>query len=60
MTKAEEYRARERDALAFAEAATLDRVREQRRRAAAIWTAMAEAEEARAHSRLAATAPTAR
>lgn len=55
MTKAEEYRAREREALAFAEAATLDRVREQRRRAAAIWTAMAEAEEARALSRLAAT-----
>ncbi|HEX4742961.1 MAG TPA: hypothetical protein VH353_16655 [Caulobacteraceae bacterium] len=55
MTKAEEYRAREREALAFAEAATLDRVREQRRRAAAIWTAMAEAEEARALSRMAAT-----
>jgi hypothetical protein len=55
MTKAEEYRAREREALAFAEAATLDRVREQRRRAAAIWTAMAEAEEARALSRLATT-----
>jgi hypothetical protein len=54
MTKAEEYRAREREALAFAEAATLDNVREQRRRAAAIWTAMAEAEEARALSRMAA------
>lgn len=55
MTKSEEYRAREREALAFAEAATLDRVREQRRRAAAIWTALAEAEEARALSRLTAT-----
>jgi hypothetical protein len=53
MTKAEEYRAREREALAFAEAATLDRVREQRRRAAAIWTNLAEAEEARANSRIA-------
>jgi hypothetical protein len=55
MTKAEEYRAREREALAFAESTTLDLVREQRRRAAAIWTAMAEAEEARALSRRAAT-----
>jgi hypothetical protein len=51
MTKAEEYRAREREALASAEAATLDRVREQRRRAAAIWTSLAEAEEVRALSR---------
>ncbi|HEY1928517.1 MAG TPA: hypothetical protein VGG92_13705 [Caulobacteraceae bacterium] len=60
MTKAEEYRAREREALAFAEAATLDLVREQRRRAAAIWTAMAEAEEARVLSRLAAANQAAR
>jgi hypothetical protein len=60
MTKAEEYRAREREALAFAEAATLDLVREQRRRAAAIWTAMADAEEARALSRSAAASQTAR
>jgi hypothetical protein len=50
--RAEEYRAREREALAFAEAASLENVREQRRRAAAIWTEMAEAEEARARSRL--------
>ncbi|MBV8684973.1 MAG: hypothetical protein JO111_19030 [Caulobacteraceae bacterium] len=55
MTKAEEYRARERDALASAEAATLDRVREQRQRAAAIWTGLAEAEEVRASNRLSAT-----
>lgn len=60
MTKTEEYRAREREALAFAEAATLDRVREQRRRAAAIWTSLAEAEEARALSRATAAEPPAR
>jgi hypothetical protein len=54
MNKADEYRARERDALALAEAATLDLVREQRRRAAAIWTSLAEAEELRALSRAAA------
>ncbi|HSZ51990.1 MAG TPA: hypothetical protein VK801_10505 [Caulobacteraceae bacterium] len=60
MTKVEEYRAREREALAFAEETTLDRVREQRRRAAAIWTAMADAEEARVLSRSAATTQAAR
>ncbi|MDB5447668.1 MAG: hypothetical protein JWQ97_2985 [Phenylobacterium sp.] len=53
--RAEEYRARASEALAFAEVATLDRVREQRRRAAATWAEMAEAEEerARTHHRLA-------
>ena len=53
--RAEEYRARAREALAFAEDATLDRVREQRRQSAATWAEMAEAEEARAqtHHRLA-------
>ncbi|CAN7197700.1 hypothetical protein LJR225_000627 [Phenylobacterium sp. LjRoot225] len=49
--RAEEYRARAREALAFAEDASLDRVREQRQRAAATWVEMAEAEEAREKSR---------
>ena len=48
--RAQEYRARAHEALAFAEAATLDHVREQRQRSAATWTEMAEAEEARAQS----------
>jgi hypothetical protein len=48
--RAEEYRARAREALASVEAATLEQVREQRRRAAAAWTEMAEAAEPRAHS----------
>jgi hypothetical protein len=46
--RAQEYRARAREALASAEAATLAQVREQRLHAAATWTGMAEAEEARA------------
>ena len=54
MTKGElraaEYRARADEALASVESATLEHVREQRRRSAAVWTAMAEAEEARAHA----------
>jgi hypothetical protein len=45
--KAEEYRARAREAFAAAESATLDRVREQRQAAAASWTDLADAEEAR-------------
>jgi hypothetical protein len=51
MTKGElraaEYRARAGEAMASVESATLDHVREQRRHAAAVWTSMAEAEEAR-------------
>jgi hypothetical protein len=54
MTKGElramEYRARAQEALASVESAGLERVREQRRLAAATWTEMAEAEEARARS----------
>jgi hypothetical protein len=49
--RAEEYRARAREAQAFADDASLDRVREQRQRAAATWVEMAEAEEAREKSR---------
>lgn len=45
--RAQEYRARAREALASVEAATLEHVRELRRRSAATWTEMAEAEEAR-------------
>jgi len=45
--RAQEYRARARDAWALVETATLEHVREQRRRSASTWTAMAEAEEAR-------------
>jgi hypothetical protein len=45
--KAEEYRARAAEAFAAAESATLERVREQRRAAAATWADLAEAEEAR-------------
>ena len=51
MTKGElraiEYRARAQEALASVESASLAHVREQRRRSAATWTEMAEAEEAR-------------
>ncbi len=54
MTKGEiraaEYRARADEAMASMESATLDHVREQRRHSAAVWTSMAEAEEARALS----------
>ena len=49
--KAEEYRARAREAFAAAEGATLERVREQRRAAATTWSELAEAEDARARSR---------
>ncbi|MFC3067962.1 hypothetical protein [Phenylobacterium soli] len=45
--KADEYRARAREAFAAAEAATLDRVREQRQAAAASWAELADAEDAR-------------
>ena len=48
--KVQEYRARARDAGDLADAATLEHVREQQRRSAAIWTAMAEAEESRARN----------
>ena len=48
--RAQEYRARARDAWDMVEAATLEHVREQRRLSATTWTAMAEAEEARAQS----------
>jgi hypothetical protein len=47
---AQEYRARARDALASAEAATLGKVREQRMLSAATWIEMAEAEEAQAQA----------
>jgi len=53
--RVEEYRARAREALAFAEEASLDRVREQRQRAATTWVEMAEAEEARERNRQTAT-----
>jgi hypothetical protein len=46
--KAQEYRSRAEDALVSAESASLDLVREQRHRAAAIWFSMAEAEDRRA------------
>jgi hypothetical protein len=62
MTKGElraaEYRARADEALASAESATLQHVREQRRHSAAVWTSMAEAEEARAHTLRGALPPT--
>ena len=48
--RAQEYRARARDAWTLVEAATLEHVREQQRRSATAWTEMAEAEEARAQS----------
>ena len=47
--RAQEYRARALEAWALVEAATLEHVREQRRLSATTWTAMADAEEARAH-----------
>jgi len=54
MTKGElraaEYRARADEALASVETAKLDHVREQRRHSAAVWTSMAQAEEARTQS----------
>jgi hypothetical protein len=54
MTKGElraaEYRARAGEAMASVESATLEHVREQRRHSAAVWTSMAEAEEARTQS----------
>lgn len=49
--RAQEYRAKARDAWALVEGATLEHVREQRRLSATAWTEMAEAEEARAQSR---------
>lgn len=49
--KAEEYRARARDAFAAAESATLDRVRDQRQAAAATWADLADVEEARIEDR---------
>lgn len=45
--KAEEYRARAREAFAAAESTTLERVRDQRQAAAASWAVLADAEEAR-------------
>jgi hypothetical protein len=48
--RAQEYRERARETLASVEAATLEHVREQRRRAAATWIEMAEAAEARVQS----------
>jgi hypothetical protein len=45
--KAEEYRARAREAFAAAESTTLERVRVQRQAAAASWADLADAEEAR-------------
>jgi uncharacterized protein involved in propanediol utilization len=48
--RAQEYRARAREAWALVEAATLEHVREQRRLSATTWTKMAEAEEAGARS----------
>lgn len=62
MTKGElraaEYRARADEAMAAAESATLAHVREQRRHSAAVWTSMAEAEEARAQGHHGAPGPT--
>lgn len=49
--RAEEYRARAREAQQEAERATLDRVREQRQLAADTWSQLADAEEARARDR---------
>jgi hypothetical protein len=45
--KTDEYRARAREAFAAAAGATLDRVREQRQSAAAVWVGLADAEEER-------------
>jgi hypothetical protein len=45
--KADEYRARARDAHAEAQSATLDRVRDQRQAAAVSWSDLADVEEAR-------------
>jgi hypothetical protein len=49
--RAAEYRARAQEALASVDSASLERVREQRRRSAAAWNQMAEALEMRAQSR---------
>jgi hypothetical protein len=49
--KTEEYRARAREAFDAAASATLDRVREQRQSAAAIWAGLADAEEERLATR---------
>ena len=49
--KAEEYRARAREAFADAESATLDRVRDQRQAAAATWADLADSQEARIEDR---------
>jgi len=46
--RAHEYRARAMEASQSVDAATLDRVREQRLASAATWTAMADAADARA------------
>jgi hypothetical protein len=56
--KAEEYRARAREAFAAADGETLDRVRELRRAAAATWTDLADAEDVRAVGRRARLAET--
>jgi len=49
--KADEYRARAREASAAAETATLDRVRDQRQSAALTWTDLAESQDARIEDR---------
>jgi len=46
--KAEEYRARAREASAAAAEASLDRIRERHQQAAITWSELADAEEARA------------
>ena len=45
--KVQEYRTRAQEALTVVEGPVLEHVREQWRRSAAMWTEMAEAEEAR-------------
>lgn len=49
--KAEEYRARAREASEAAQATPLERVRAQRQQSADTWAGLAEAEEARIHDR---------
>lgn len=49
--KAEEYRARARDAFAAAESTTLERVRDRRQAAALSWADLADAEEAQLATR---------
>ena len=58
--KAEAYRARAREAFAAVESATLERVRELRETAAAIWADLADAEESRLLARRARLAESAR